>query len=177
MRSFRNEDGFTLLETLIAVGIFAIGSLGVLGLVTVAIGLNGQSRQFTEAGLLAQWKLDQLSVLPSTDANVSGCSADTSVALMCRANGTAKVSGSTAATVNLADIGATAQTSTRFQLFWSATDVTAAGYAGIKSLGVQIRWPHDRNVQALVPTDTGFVDCAVGGSNCYSIIYRGMRKF
>ena len=171
------EEGFTLIETLIAIAIFAVGSLGVLGLVTTAITLNGQTRQFMEGGLVGQWKLDQLSTVSVTDTNLTSCATATPTTSMCRANGTAIVSGSTASVVDLSALGASALSGVKYQLFWSATDLTGAGYSGMKALSVDVYWPHDRNAQALAPAAVGFIDCGVATSNCYALHYHSFRKF
>ena len=170
------EEGFTLIETLVAVAIFAVGSLGVLGLVTTAITLNGQTRQFMEAGLVGQWKLDILSTKPFTDANISGCSTSTPITSMCRANGTAIVAGSTQAVVDLSALGATTSSGVNYQLFWSATDLTGAGYSGMKAIAVDVYWPHARDAQAIAPLATGFIDCGASPGDCYALHFHSFRK-
>jgi prepilin-type N-terminal cleavage/methylation domain-containing protein len=55
----RNE-GFTLIEIMIALTILAVGILGVVGLFVTAIGGNAQGRKVTEATSIAQSRLDEL---------------------------------------------------------------------------------------------------------------------
>ncbi len=61
-RARRRIVGTTLLEVLIALVIFSVGTLGVLSLVLSSIHLNLSSRYFTEANLVAQWQMDRVAV-------------------------------------------------------------------------------------------------------------------
>jgi Tfp pilus assembly protein PilV len=63
-------DGFSIMETLIALSIFTIGILAVATLVLSAIGENASARRVTEATALAEDRLEQLMAV-SYDA-VSG---------------------------------------------------------------------------------------------------------
>jgi prepilin-type N-terminal cleavage/methylation domain-containing protein len=61
-----SSAGFTLIEVLVAVAIFAIGILALTSLQAVYIGGNSSARMQTEAtGLAAQW-LERLKILPYT---------------------------------------------------------------------------------------------------------------
>ncbi len=55
-----NCDGFSIMETLIALSIFTIGILAVASLVLAAIGENASARRVTEATALAEDRLEQL---------------------------------------------------------------------------------------------------------------------
>ena len=57
-------DGFSIIETLIALSIFSIGILAVATLVLSAIGENASARRITEATALAEGRLEQLMALP-----------------------------------------------------------------------------------------------------------------
>ncbi len=59
-----NCDGFSIMETLIALSIFTIGILAVATLVLSAIGENASARRVTEATALAEDRLEQLMALP-----------------------------------------------------------------------------------------------------------------
>jgi type IV pilus modification protein PilV len=69
----RNEDGLTLIETLIALAIFAIGILGVAQLQMWNIQNNTNGNITTQASLLAQDKLEELKNVadPATITNGS----------------------------------------------------------------------------------------------------------
>ncbi len=72
------KDGFTLLEMLIALSVFSIGILGVLGLISASIVGNSLARQMSVATNLAKDKLEEINNIPfdnlfqpSADPNVS----------------------------------------------------------------------------------------------------------
>ena len=54
------EKGFTLVEVLVASGIFTFGMLAVLGMLVTAMGGNAQGRQMTEATNLTASKIEDL---------------------------------------------------------------------------------------------------------------------
>jgi type IV pilus assembly protein PilV len=56
--------GFTLVEVLVALGIMAVGMVGVLALQKGAANASGYSRRATEAAILAEDKLEQLRTVP-----------------------------------------------------------------------------------------------------------------
>ncbi|NLC71949.1 MAG: prepilin-type N-terminal cleavage/methylation domain-containing protein [Desulfuromonadaceae bacterium] len=61
---FSNQEGFGILEVLIALTIFAVAVLALAQLQIGAMKGNTTSRQLTEASYLAQNKLEQLVSLP-----------------------------------------------------------------------------------------------------------------
>lgn len=80
---FRNnlcyqKDGFTLLEMLIALVVFSIGILGVLGMVSISIKGNSLSREMSVATNLAKDKVEEMKNMvlddlfqPSADPTLS----------------------------------------------------------------------------------------------------------
>ena len=69
MRTLRNE-GFTLLEVLIAVVILAFGLLAVAQMQVIAIRFNYQGRDTTEAVTLAKDQLESMKTLPFGHADL-----------------------------------------------------------------------------------------------------------
>ena len=67
--------GFTLIEVLIATGIFAIGSLAILAMATTSIDLNKNSREAYEATQLASWKMDYFETVPPATNDFTACNA------------------------------------------------------------------------------------------------------
>jgi len=65
--SWRNDRGFTLIEILIAISIFAIGILAVAGMQIAAMSANSRASRSTSLIVNAQDKLEKLMALPSDD--------------------------------------------------------------------------------------------------------------
>jgi prepilin-type N-terminal cleavage/methylation domain-containing protein len=61
------QQGFTLIEVMVAVAVLAIGLLAVAGMQVVAIQSNTGNRDVTEASTLALDKLEFLKLLPLDD--------------------------------------------------------------------------------------------------------------
>ena len=66
-----NDQGFTLVEVMIAVSIFSIGFLAIAMLMVTAIQSNSGARKLTEASTFAQDKMEVLLTLPLTDPNLT----------------------------------------------------------------------------------------------------------
>lgn len=64
------NSGFTIIEVLIAIAIFAIGILALASLQAVYIGGNSSARMQTEATALAVQWLERLKILPDTHADL-----------------------------------------------------------------------------------------------------------
>jgi len=65
------NKGFTLIETMIAMGIFAIGILAVASMQITAMQGNRSARIQTEAVSLAAQKLEELTAVPYTDGQLA----------------------------------------------------------------------------------------------------------
>ena len=67
----KNEQGFTLIEIMIALVIFSIGLLGIAIMQINAINGNASARMSTEAATHAQDQIERLLGLPYTHADLS----------------------------------------------------------------------------------------------------------
>ncbi len=67
-----NENGFTLIEVLIAMAIFAIGILGVASMQLSSMTGNGKVRKFSEASAFAQTEIEL--ALSTSFASLPGAS-------------------------------------------------------------------------------------------------------
>ena len=67
MDKLKKENGFTLLEVLVAITIFAVGLLAVAALHTSAINMNSTSNKMTNLSTLAMDQIEKLSALPYAD--------------------------------------------------------------------------------------------------------------
>ena len=65
------NEGFTLLEVMIALVILVVGLLGLAALQLVAVKSNAFSSEMTYATMLAQQHAEVLKSLPYTDANLT----------------------------------------------------------------------------------------------------------
>jgi prepilin-type N-terminal cleavage/methylation domain-containing protein len=65
------QSGFSLLETVIAIVVLAVGLLGAAALMAQMAGSSAQSRYMSTESLLASEKLDDLNRLPRTDPEVT----------------------------------------------------------------------------------------------------------
>jgi type IV pilus assembly protein PilV len=71
MDKLKKEDGFTMIEVLIALTIFAVGLLAVAALQTSAINMNSTSNKLTNLSTVAMDQIEKLSALPYTDPDLT----------------------------------------------------------------------------------------------------------
>ena len=70
IKTIQKDQGFTLIEVLIALTIFAIGLLAVAAMQTSAITVNSTADQITTRTTWAQDKIEELMALPYTDSQL-----------------------------------------------------------------------------------------------------------
>jgi type IV pilus assembly protein PilV len=76
IKSLNQENGFTLLEILVAISLLAIGLLAVASMQVMAIRGNSFSGGTTEATKLAMDRIEWLMTLDYNDANLDDANAD-----------------------------------------------------------------------------------------------------
>lgn len=67
IKKSQKDQGFTLIEVLIAISIFAVGLLAVATMQISAINVNSKAGQMTTRMTLAQDRIEKLMALPYTD--------------------------------------------------------------------------------------------------------------
>ena len=67
MGTIKKEAGYTLIEVLIALTIFAVGLLAVAGMQTSAIRMNSTAGKLTNLSTWGMDKIEELSALPYSD--------------------------------------------------------------------------------------------------------------
>jgi type IV pilus assembly protein PilV len=67
MGKLKNEDGFTLIEVLVAITIFAVGLLAVAAMQNSAILMNSTAGKLTNLSTWGMDKIEELSALSYTD--------------------------------------------------------------------------------------------------------------
>jgi prepilin-type N-terminal cleavage/methylation domain-containing protein len=162
MRTRNHSSGFTLIEVLISMAIFAVGSLGVLAMVTTTLRLNVNSRQTLEANQLAIRQAERLQILAAGSAELDNCT------MLNRCYLTpALTSTNVETTVSPSDLLAPAAGSgLRYEVVWR---VGPAGGAGApRYVEVKVYWPKNRDLASAL-WETPSLNCqTTGGSNCYS---------
>ena len=67
----RSENGFTLIEVLIAITVFAIGVLAVISMQTAAVGSNARAVQITRGVTVAADRIETILSLPYSHADLT----------------------------------------------------------------------------------------------------------
>jgi type IV pilus assembly protein PilV len=67
MGTLKKENGYTLIEVLIALTIFAVGLLAVAGMQTAAVRMNSTADKLTNLTTWGMDKIEELSALPYSD--------------------------------------------------------------------------------------------------------------
>ena len=70
-KALKKQDGFTLIEVLVALTIFAVGLLAIAALQTSAIRMNSNGNRLTEISTLGIDRMEYLMSLPYTDPQLA----------------------------------------------------------------------------------------------------------
>ena len=70
-KALKKQDGFTLIEVLVALTIFAVGLLAIAALQTSAIRMNSTGNRVTEISTLGIDRMEYLMSLPYTDPQLA----------------------------------------------------------------------------------------------------------
>jgi prepilin-type N-terminal cleavage/methylation domain-containing protein len=70
-RKKQGQRGFSLIETMVAIGVLTIGLVATAALMSSTVGTTSRSRNMNTAALLASEKLEDLDRFPSNDVNLT----------------------------------------------------------------------------------------------------------
>ena len=79
MRKYHKQSGFTLIETIVALGVFGVASAAIANGFIMQMRTNNQNTQRGESVAAAQFVLDQQRVIDPTSMPASGTSAPQNV--------------------------------------------------------------------------------------------------
>jgi len=71
LRKSRQQRGFTLIETMVAIFVLTIGLVGTAALMSQSVNMGAHARYQSTAALLASEKMEDLDRFPSTDPNLA----------------------------------------------------------------------------------------------------------
>jgi len=124
----RREDGFTLLEVIVALAILAFGLLAIASMQATAIKGNSQAMGLTEGAAYAQDRMEKLMSLAYTHSDLNDTNGDGTAGLDLTVNGSGTVT---------ADHSATDATNT-YTVYWNV----AVNYPinNAKTIRMIVRW-------------------------------------
>lgn len=146
MIGLRGDAGFSLVEVMISMMLFAVCMLGLAKLQLTALHANMMARETTEAVSLAQGKLDELRLLPFAHPDLQDydCEDDSGFA----ASGLSDIG--TAADNHQTGVNALGQS---YELFWNIADNVPT--EGAKTIRMIVHW-REKSVERQVKVDSVF---------------------
>ncbi len=167
----RPHSAFTLLEVLIALSIFAIGSLGVLGMMTTTLALNQNSRQSSEATQIGIAQMERLQILqaPMPLGDISSCGTrcwlepQTAAPFFVQRNTAERAIQPAMLLRNVA--ATTAGSALWYEVSWRVTTSGPRQFAE-----VTVYWPKNRDQGATDWSGAG-LNCHGGSGRCYSVVF------
>jgi len=126
--TLNNQNGFTLIEVLIGITVFAIGILALTIMQVGAVKGNSSAGNLTEASAIGQDRLEDLLGLDYMDANLDDDDLD----------GTAGLNDATAGTADGTDTY-TSTTGVNYNIFWNIA-VDPPTFTDTKAIRVFVIW-------------------------------------
>jgi Tfp pilus assembly protein PilV len=128
----------SLIEVLVAIMLFAIGSLAVLGMTTGSFQTNNYSHSVGEATNLARLTMERIISLPYDDALLRDNTADGTAGLLNKDSSSSDYHpGDAAAVTFVTDF----YTGARYQVYWNVANNLPVN--GSKTIAVLVVWTHN----------------------------------
>ena len=141
----RRQKGMSLVEMLVAIVLFSLGTLAVLSMTTGSFQINDHSRSVDEATNLARTTLERLLSIPYDDILLRDNTADGLAGLLQSQTSTADYhSGNASASAFIADYYA----GSRYRFFWNVANNLPVN--GSKTLSVIVSWQGSLGVKRVV---------------------------
>lgn len=144
--AYRCEHGFTLVEVLISLLIFAFGILAVINMQLISTSYNVKSRGMTEGIIIAQNKIEELSSLPYTNADLTDRTTGANVGGI----GSLGLNDFPTNDVVANNADHTDATDPKYTIYWNVQD--DAPFTDTKLIRVIVRW-QDKGVFYNFPID------------------------
>ncbi len=154
------QAGMTLIEVLVALTVFSVGALGVLGMVTITMHLNQNSRQTSEAAQLGIRQMENLQLV--LQANMATDPQFTNCGTRCWLMPTLAEQTSPVAMQPAVLLGGGAGSSLFYQVSWRVSP-----FGNLQYMEVNVHWPKNRGLGAV--DWTTLLDCQATPVNCYSV--------
>lgn len=167
MKTFdiRHEDGLTLIEVLIALFIFAIGSLGALSLTSFIFQNQMDSRNLGEATVVGRAELERILGQHAT-------SSPTILSCTVQALGDSNCFREMRGTARDATVAAAQGSGTVFQV---ENIRSLDGSTGMVRVEVRVMYPRNRDQRGLFRAAPGAVDCPATPALCRSVSFYGSK--
>ena len=130
----RAESGFTLVEVLISMMIFAIGILAIINMQIISASTNVKSRGMTEGVIAVQNKIEDLSALAYTHPDLTDRTAGANVGGI----GAAGLNDFPQTAADLDNADHTDVTNPRYSIFWNVEDDMP--FTDTKTIRIIVRW-------------------------------------
>ena len=180
MRTSRSlQSGMTLIEVLVALTVFSIGALGVLGMVTITLQLNQSSKQITEATQLGIRHMERMQMENPATSPYFAAPCDT----RCWLSDTDGAAGTAIAPVGAAevirpyDLNGGIGSGAYYEITWRVTQnaTQAAPITALNYIEIRVLWPKNRDLSGTDWVASGDVDCQATPDRCYNVLFHSYR--
>lgn len=166
----REAEGFTLIEAMMAMIIFLVGSLALVSLMLAVIKTNKDSYTLTEAVTAGRTEMERVLTHPDPSMGDTLCTVGTCTDFATCL--TADPECAREVVVLGTDPVSTGLTgSIRFQV---VNERQQSGASNGALVTVRVRWPRDEDLRG-TPVGSGGVDCYATPAECKELIFNGRK--